>query len=37
MFTLPNVQAGSIIEWRYAEYWDEGAGDSEQVVLTAAK
>jgi hypothetical protein len=22
-FTLPNVQVGSIIEWKYAEYWDE--------------
>ncbi len=22
-FTLPNVQVGSIIEWRYTEYWDE--------------
>jgi hypothetical protein len=23
-FTIPNVQVGSIIEYRYAEYWDEG-------------
>jgi len=23
-FTIPNVQTGSIIEYRYAEYWDEG-------------
>jgi hypothetical protein len=22
-FTLPNVQVGSIIEWKYTEYWDE--------------
>jgi len=22
-FTLPNVQTGSIIEWKYTEYWDE--------------
>ncbi|HET6841677.1 MAG TPA: DUF3857 domain-containing protein [Candidatus Angelobacter sp.] len=23
-FTIPNVQVGGIIEYRYAEYWDEG-------------
>jgi hypothetical protein len=22
-FTLPNVQVGSIIEWKYTEYWDD--------------
>lgn len=22
-FTLPNVQPGSIIEWKYTEYWDD--------------
>ncbi len=22
-FTLPNVQVGSIIEWKYTEFWDE--------------
>ena len=22
-FALPNVQVGSIIEWKYTEYWDE--------------
>jgi Domain of Unknown Function with PDB structure (DUF3857)/Transglutaminase-like superfamily len=22
-FTLPNVQAGSIIEWKYTEYWED--------------
>src|SRR5579859_6745532 len=26
-FTIPNVQAGSIIEYRYAEYWGDGPNE----------
>lgn len=28
-FTIPNVQAGSIIEYRYAEYWDTGPNEGQ--------
>jgi hypothetical protein len=31
-FTLPNVQVGSIIEWKYTEYWDEYIRDARWVV-----
>lgn len=31
-FTLPNVQVGSIIEWKYTEYWDDYIRDALWVV-----
>ena len=31
-FTLPNVQVGSIIEWKYTEFWDEYVRDARWVV-----
>jgi len=32
-FTLPNVQVGSIIEWRYKEYWDDEHVHSARWIL----
>jgi len=31
-FTLPNVQVGSIIEWKYSEFWDETVRDARWIV-----